>query len=136
LSWREDMGKCRGMECRVVGNKKVYIKEVRPQDEVDDVGSSEDSSGSGSESESVMDWNGVMKRNVVVSSAGLIDGTRDMMEIQERYKDIGRAVKRLRGCRSVREQAEYWDDLLEQLEVNYGLVDRMIRRLKGFYDDG
>lgn len=97
LSWREDMGKCRGMECRVVGNKKVYIKEVRPQDEVDDVGSSEDSSGSGSESESVMDWNGVMKRNVVVSSAGLIDGTRDMMEIQERYKDIGRAVKRLRG---------------------------------------
>lgn len=35
----------------------------------------------------------------------------------------------------MREQAEYWDDLLEQLEVNYGLVDRMIRRLKGFYDD-
>jgi hypothetical protein len=142
------------VKCHVVGNKKDFIGEVKPRGEVVGMGLCDDSSESAFDSDCLMDWDGGIKKVVRVSSAGLVDGTRDMMEIQERYREIGKTVKRLLvreyggvevglgytnrvvvGCGSVREQKDYWDDLLKQLQVNYGLVDRMIRRLKGFYDE-
>jgi hypothetical protein len=99
------MGGVIGLERRKVGKRVVYLREVRPRsegggrggDEGVVIDSGDEGVEMGLEDGSTLGEEVLLKQRVVVGFSGIVDGVKDILEIQERYRDIRKMVKRLRG---------------------------------------